>query len=257
MSLAIVQHQLSLQKAADGSGNTAPDAWGSSPTAGNLLLAEIVFNSSTLKTVTCTAGWSQAASIQSGSQQTELWYKPNASGGDASPTFNIGGTFAYRVGLQEVSGVQTSTPLDRTGTNSGTSPVTTAVSSTITDTGELVINVSGGYDSSAKNNRTWTRPSSAGGSATFQADIDFFNPNKGGGVGIIISWAISGGSGTSPSITTTTDSSTNLTQRACIATFKAVAASTSIKAVDKVDYANISKVDGVAIGSIKKVDGLA
>jgi hypothetical protein len=111
--------------------------------------------------------------------------------------------------------------LDRTGTASGggVSTLAVPVSSTTTAASEFVFGDCG--DGEGNTTGITFSASTAGGGATLGADIDRTNPPK-NGEGLRDTWATSGASGTSPSITFNLSAATNTALAACIATFKGV-----------------------------------
>jgi hypothetical protein len=126
----------------------------------------------------------------------------------------------------EITGFTGTPTLDRTGTAIGTavSTLATAVSATITAASEFVFGGCGDTQG-ATAGITWSA-STTGGGATLGADIDTRNPPK-NGQGLRDTWATSGGSGTSPSITFNLSAATNTTLSACIATFQGVVTATN------------------------------
>src|SRR5258708_5948971 len=140
-------------------------------------------------------------------------------------TLIIAVSVLFVIDLAEVSGFTGTPTLDRTGTATGTAVATlaTAVSATTTAANEFVFGACGNREGNTAG--VTFSASTAGGSATFGADIDTTNPAK-NGEGLRDTWATSGASGTSPSITFNLSASTNTVLAACIASFKGVVAAT-------------------------------
>lgn len=132
------------------SGAAVTPAWGTSEnrTAGNLLVCFVAVNASAT-IATTPAGWSVARTNTSTSTSVAIFYKI-AAGGDTAPTIAAisGGIIAAR--LAEFTG-NASSPLDKVGSNSGTtSPL--AITASATDTaapGQLVVTSTAIYYSSS------------------------------------------------------------------------------------------------------------
>lgn len=211
-------------------GATVATAWPSNTAAGNLLIATVHFRTgnATQATVTCsTVGWSKAVSAFQNTvgSQTEIWYKANSAAADSSPTFVITASKAYEVAVAEVTGVATTSPLDKTGTASISTTaniaLSVATSATIANGSEFVY-AALGISNSANSAITWGSITAAG-SATLGATIDALGAASGTtNEALAHAWATSGSAGTSPSVT---GNATNGTARAAfaLATFIAAA----------------------------------
>src|SRR5215469_1400993 len=145
------------------SGTTlALSSWAQSPTAGNLLVAVISrIGSSTASapSITGASGWTRllptnyVSNIGVGSATScnvvcDCWYRA-ATGGDTLPSFTMSGAGATLgamvIAVYELSGANTTTPLDVSGTFSGgassatVSSITTTTSANVTASGEFAI----------------------------------------------------------------------------------------------------------------------
>ncbi len=225
-AFTIVQHPIPATGTSDASGNTVSSStWASNPVQGNLLGATLTFRGNATTSEGTTQGWIKGPTITNGTTcQTEIWYRvAGAAEGAGEPTFVISANTLYVVDLVEISGFTGTPTLDRTGTAAGgpVATLATAVSATTTAASEFVF---GGCGDAQGNTAgiTWSA-STAGGGATLGADIDTTNPPK-NGEGLRDTWATSGASGTSPSITFNLSASTSTKLAACIASFKDVAA---------------------------------
>ncbi len=230
MAFAVVQHQAGTRLSSDGSGNTAATAWPGNTGAGNLLLAVLGF--STNATVTCsTSGWVQAITFRNGTgNQVEIWYSSNSAGTDASPVFVITPSSLYVVNVAEISGVSTTSPLDKTGTATG-GTVAVVQSAGTSQAAEFVFGVARLKNASGITPTTWTLPSTSGAGATFGADIDSLGAVTGvNNFGLLDSWATSGAIGSTPLFDFTCSGGTP-TQTCCIATF----GSSPVNAAPEVD----------------------
>jgi hypothetical protein len=103
---------------------TVTPAFGQATTAGHLLVARVVFvGNATVATVA--SGWVQALKVANGTAvNTAIWYKPNSGASETAPTFTVASGTYLAADLSEWSGVATTSPLDQTGsgTGSGTNP---------------------------------------------------------------------------------------------------------------------------------------
>lgn len=201
MAFAVVQHTITAQGTTDGSGNTTtPTVWPSNTTAGNLLVAGIIWNGNA--SPGGPTGWRQAVTLTNGTgNQTEIWYKSNCIASDAVPVWVFTAGVHYMATLAEISGASTITiPVDQSGSSTTGTGVAVAVGTPITAGSEFVYFVCGRKNTSAITALSWSA-STASGSATFQADIDQLGVNGGASnVCIEHSWALSGASSTSPSV---------------------------------------------------------
>jgi hypothetical protein len=122
-----------------------------STTAGDLLVATVQdFNSNcATNTYSAPTGWVKAASVcrTGDASPTEIWYYPEIPAGITSVVFtnSLNGA-STGVQVSEWSGVDTSSPLDQTGTASTTTPSTTltvTTTGTVAVSGELAITLFG------------------------------------------------------------------------------------------------------------------
>ncbi len=122
-----------------GTTGTAAPAFGQATTAGNLLVAQVAASGATA--ITCSDGtWTSAGQVVSGTgARAALFYKPNCGASEVAPTFTTS-SVAIAAVLSEWSGAATATPLDQTGTATGTaSPLAVTASGIDGGTGRLVI----------------------------------------------------------------------------------------------------------------------
>lgn len=225
-AFSIVQSVASSNPAA--AATTVAQTWPTAaPTKGNLLIFCLTFRTTGTVTEATSQGWTRISpqgTNSTTSSQTEQWYLVATSGmTTAGPTFTLPSSVLYETVQYEVSGWGGATPtLDQTGNTNNSNTVTTfttTVSATITAASEFIAGAAGNAEGNTAG--TVFNASTAGGSATFGADISQVNPGK-NQEGIDAAWATSGASGTSPSITTNYSSSTNTHFSAVIATFKGV-----------------------------------
>jgi hypothetical protein len=127
---------------------------GQSRTAGNLLVAVITAAAGTSAAATAqnagTSGWAnqaEAGNAATANARVSVWTK-TAAGADAAPAFTsaLAGTAAMTCTLFEVASIDTTTPLDTSGTyasGSGSGNVTFAVTTgaAVTQTGDAAISV--------------------------------------------------------------------------------------------------------------------
>jgi hypothetical protein len=129
---------------------------GETRVAGNLLILYCtITGSATLPTTP--SGWSIAKQVAGTSCSATVYYKV-AAGNDAAPTIALV-TGGYIVGqLAEFSGVAATTPLDQSGSATGTtSPVTATFAGADTTAGELIVACGADLRSVARaSNDTWT-----------------------------------------------------------------------------------------------------
>ena len=106
-------------------------------TAGNLLVASLVYTSTT-PSFSGPAGWTRGPHVASASGETEIWYDPNNAGGIASATFTFTSGPIAGGQLSEWSGVATTSPLDQSATATATSSTSVTVTTAATAaSGEL------------------------------------------------------------------------------------------------------------------------
>jgi hypothetical protein len=113
---------------ATGGGTTITPTLPSATTSGDLLVGAIedVNSGCTTDTFSAPSGWVKAAHVCRGTTgPIEIWYHPNIAAGTTSVAFGTGSNGANTVAqLSEWSGVDKSSPLDRSGTNSSSSSTT-------------------------------------------------------------------------------------------------------------------------------------
>jgi hypothetical protein len=218
---SVVQHQSSTGAVLTNSvGATTSLTWSSTPTNGNLLVVAFTFRGNI--TSATGSGFTKGPTITNGTGcQTEIWYKVAASESTAGPVISISASTLYELQQAEITGFTGTPTLDVSGTAVGTAVATlaTAVSAVTTAASEFVFGCCGNAEGNTAG-ITWSA-STAGGGATFGADIDTVNPAK-NGEGLRDAWATSGASGTSPSVTFNLSAATGTKLAACIATFKGV-----------------------------------
>jgi hypothetical protein len=157
MAYALVGTIGAVNSAAAG-GDAAP-LWGASEnrTANNLLICFVTITNSTTIPSTPT-GWSLAKSVAGTSCAAVIFYLI-ATGGDAAPTIfgDLGNSYTAAQ-LAEFSGNATSSPLDQTGSATGTtSPITATNGAADAATGELLIMTGADRRSLVQSpNDTWT-----------------------------------------------------------------------------------------------------
>ncbi len=222
---AIVQHPAPGTGTSDATGNAIGPAWASAPTQGNLLTMALTFRGNATTGDNTTQGWIKGPTITNGTTcQTEIWYRVAGVGESTTgPQMQISVSTLFVIDMAEVNGFTGTPTLDRTGTAIGTAVATlaTAVSATTTAASEFVFGACGNAEGNTAG--ITFSASTAGGGATLGADIDTTNPPK-NGEGLRDTWATSGTSGTSPSITFNLSASTATKLAACIASFKGVVA---------------------------------
>lgn len=134
-------------------------SWGSTTTAGSLLVAVIAFSGKFTTFGGVPSGWSTAVTQSSGNNSSVIIaYKANAVSQTSTGSFsflvssNIG---AAEIGIAEFANLAASSPLDQTAsqTNSGTGPVT-GTTSTLAHAIELAI---GGFQQSGASG-SWSSP---------------------------------------------------------------------------------------------------
>lgn len=125
-----------------GTATSVSPAFGQAPTAGNLLVAWVSSGSS--EPTTAQAGWVKLVSAQSNGQWCAIWYKPNAAGADAAPTFTCSpGSNLMSAQLGEFSGAPTASPSDQTGsTGFSSNPYQVTGGANDAAFGDLVLTVS-------------------------------------------------------------------------------------------------------------------
>ena len=224
MAFTIVQSQA----AASGVTGTPTTSltWSPAPTNGNLLVVALTFRGNATVSEATAQGWIQAVgNIQNGTTaQTEIWYRVAGAGeGTTGPSFNTAAVL-YQIVQAEVSGFTGTPTLDKTGSQIATASLTDVVSAaSITAASEFVFAGCGNREG-ATTGITFST-STAGGSATIGSPEPIQNVNAAkNGEGLRASWATSGGSGTSPSITFNLSATTNNNLTAGIATFQGVVA---------------------------------
>lgn len=116
-------------------------SFGASAKAGDLLVAYLSDNSSSSTDPfgTTAAGWQEAAVSGGPYYWTSIWYKANSGAGEAAPVFTSAGASVESSMLAEFSNVATSSPLDRTGSGSGTSAETATASAADSVAGDLIL----------------------------------------------------------------------------------------------------------------------
>ena|SRR5215468_4804285 len=140
------------------SGASVTPTWGTglNRTAPNLLSCFVsVQGSATLPTTP--SGWSIAKQIAGTSCSATIYYKI-AAGSDTAPTINAITSGVIAAQLMEFSGNATTSPLDQTGTATGTtSPITSTQSVADVQSGELLLMCGSDFRSTARSpNDTWT-----------------------------------------------------------------------------------------------------
>lgn len=149
-------------------------SYGQSPTAGNLLVAALTWADLTLQSfapTTASAGWTRLISGAVGNNASgtshagvDFWYKV-AAGGDGAPQFSqtSSGTFKLTCLIFELSGANTTAPLDTQGTpyQSGSTALTSSPTMTPVSAGNVA--ASGEYaisafcqSNAASSTQTWT-----------------------------------------------------------------------------------------------------
>ena len=113
-----------------GSGTSVSATFDSPPTLNNLLVA-IVGNRAS-STPTTPSGWSVAISETSNSPGQVIYYKIAGASEASAVTVNYTVVTALALQLYEYSGISTSSPLDQTGSSSGTSASVSSGSITTT-----------------------------------------------------------------------------------------------------------------------------
>jgi hypothetical protein len=115
--------QSQFANATGASPRTISVTWSSTTIAGNLLVAYISVRTPSAPTITAPSGWVQAISKSNGLFTTQIWYKANAAAQTATGNFTVtdgAGTLYCAMRALEFAGCATSSPLDKTGSNSGT-----------------------------------------------------------------------------------------------------------------------------------------
>ncbi len=135
---------------ATATGSTITPTLSTATTAGDLLVAAIedVNGDCSSDTFTAPTGWVMAAKVcRSTTGPIELWYLPNTAAGATSFAFGSGNTASSLIAqVSEWSGVEKTSPLNQTGTNSSTTASTTLSLSTagaLADANELAVTVFG------------------------------------------------------------------------------------------------------------------
>ena len=156
MAYALVGTIGATGQTAPSSGVTPPWGTGESRTAGNLLICFIGVTGTATLPVT-PSGWTIAKQIAGTSCSATIYYKI-AAGSDTAPTIAavVGGVIAYQ--LAEFSGNATTSPLDQTGSATGTSsPITATQGAVDTAVGELLLTCGSDFRSTGRApNDTWT-----------------------------------------------------------------------------------------------------
>lgn len=137
------------------SSNITP-AYGQTPTASNLLICFIAGVGGANATPSTPSGWSLAVTqIGTTAGQATIFYKV-AAGGDAAPNIISGNSIVGQ--LAEFSGNATSSPLDKTGINKGSSsPITATFGAADTASAELIVMCGCDFRSAARTpSDTWT-----------------------------------------------------------------------------------------------------
>jgi hypothetical protein len=154
------------------SGNTSGSianyarTFGSSTTAGDLLLALVSYEGGSVSGVSDSNGntYSKAIGYQTNGNvlSTEIWYCLDATGGSSNQvtvTFGTGGS-AIALTILDFTGVAASNPLDQTNKNTQTSSSFSSGSVTTSTNGELYVGVLAytvaGYPVTAES--SWTQP---------------------------------------------------------------------------------------------------
>lgn len=114
---------------------SASPTFAQATTAGNLLVAWVVYNGST--PITSTQSWVFA---NSDSTAAQVWYKANCAAGETAPVFSRTGVTFMAAALAEFSGGATSSPVDRKlASSSGTTPLSLTTLGADIAAGELVL----------------------------------------------------------------------------------------------------------------------
>lgn len=141
MSITIVQ-----SKTASASGvSSLTVTLDATTTAGNLLIALVGYgNNATSRTPSTPSGWTLAALAQQGARTNDcaIYYYANAPA-IGSESFGISGVAGIVATILEVSGIITSSPLDKTATNTsaGSASLTTGTTATTAQASELAVYV--------------------------------------------------------------------------------------------------------------------
>lgn len=153
-----------------GTNGSLTGVYGQSPTAGNLLIAAVVFNvsGSSLTMPTPPTGWTVATSAtpSNTTSQAGTWllYKV-AAGGDAAPVFTVTASttpFSSFAVIEEWSGLAASSPLDLVATPATSTSAGTTVSHSLTSTvSGLMFSVLGLRATGTTATGTWGGGSSA------------------------------------------------------------------------------------------------
>lgn len=111
--------------------------------------------------------WTKAVTVgTTGNAGGEIWYAPNAASGSTVVTVTYTGA-AFRSNVFEFSGVATSTPVDKTATDSSSNPAITGKTATTAQADECAVgfirNTAGTMSAASGTVGTWTS-SAAGGS---------------------------------------------------------------------------------------------
>jgi len=202
-------------------------AFGAGATAGNLLVAVCATSANTTLSISSPSGFSTAIS-QSGTPSQGIFYKI-AAGGETTITCSFGATATVGVHIYEYSGIDSSSPLDATGSTTGSGTSVSSGSVTTSNANNLlfsaIVSAFNGNGSSA-NFSSWTN--------SFVERSDF--SNGGGSPSARSTYA-----GTDRIVSTTGTYSTGATAsgsgswRGQIVAFKEASVSNSAPSVSSVD----------------------
>lgn len=164
MAYALVGSAGAVSQSATGASVTP--AWGTSEsrTANNLLICWIAVDGNSSAPAT-PSGWSLAVSTTGTSSAAAVFYKI-AAGSDAAPTISAVTSGIISAQLAEFSGNASVSPLDKTGSNSGTtSSLTATTAGADAQSGELVIAANAAFYS-ASATKTFSLSMNNGATAT-------------------------------------------------------------------------------------------
>jgi hypothetical protein len=138
---------------------------------GDLLVGEFRTNGATTVSDSVNGSWTQAASTTSEGTTHSLWYRQNAKPGKTTVTVSGATSGPLRAVLGEYSGVATSSALDQTSCNQGTSASVTTGATASVSTGDLLYAGVGAF----QNPITITGGSSNGVTATLRTQFSGTN----------------------------------------------------------------------------------